>query len=259
MDTSRMTFAQTASRLASAQRQLPACACAAAACLGLLASPTSWANDRPFDVARTAVAEDDDQAWGFSSWLRTHGGTRSLSIEPEYAFSPENGIQLELSRQIDKRGGESGQGAELEFKHLFNQLARDGWAWGVSASLGAQRSADTRRWTPSVTLRWPVSLDVRQLYGGDAGGPILHLNLGAEKARRQSWEALKAVAAEQAITPRWLVFGEWSQQAESRARQAGVRHWIRKEKWAVDVAWHQRSQSGTREGAWLLGMSWFDL
>jgi len=225
----------------------------------LVCTPAALANDRPFDVARTATAEDDDQSWGFSTWARVNRDGRSLSMEPEYAFSPENSIQLELSRQWDRRGAESGLGAEFEFKHLFNQLARDGWAWGLSASLGAQRDQGSRNWNPSVTVRWPVSLDLRALAGGDAGGPLLHLNLGAEKARHAPRQGLKAVAAEQAITPRWLVFAEWSQQADESARQVGVRHWLRKEKWAVDLAWHRRNQGGERDGAWLLGMSWSDL
>ena len=66
---------------------------------------------------------------------------RSLTVEPDYRFDPANSVQIELSRQIDRQGQDTGHEVELEFKHLFNRLARDGWGWGISAALGAERNA----------------------------------------------------------------------------------------------------------------------
>jgi len=99
----------------------------------LLAAGPARANDRPFQVARTAVLEDDEHVWSIESWVQRLGGVRSASLEPEYTFESGTSVQFELTRQLDRHDSETGHEAEIEFKQIFNNVARDGWGWGVSA------------------------------------------------------------------------------------------------------------------------------
>lgn len=112
------------------------------AVLGALCASTAvLANDRPFQVARTAILEDDDdQTWSFESWVQRYGSVRGLSIEPEYNFGAGRSVQVELGRFVDRNDEQTGQEGEVEFKQLFNYIGSDGWAWGVSAAAGVERT-----------------------------------------------------------------------------------------------------------------------
>ena len=216
------------------------------------------ANDRPFESARTAVAEDDVQVWSFESWARRIGPLRSVSVEPEYVFDDENSVQVELTRNVDRHGEETGHEAEIEYKHLFSRLARDGWAWGFSAGLGAERSRDTPRTVKALTLRLPVTLDLGQLTGGDGGETLLHLSPGVHKASnaRRAWTP--AVGAQQLLGRRSLLFAELARQGDERLAQLGLRQWLRREKLGLDIAWQQRRHEGGRSSGWVIGLGWYD-
>ncbi len=226
----------------------------------LAACPPARANDRPFESARTAVAEDDDQVWSFEVWGRQIGRLRSLTVEPDYSFDPANSVQIELTRQLDRQGQDSGHEVELEYKHLFNRLARDGWGWGISAALGAERNASGSART--LALRLPLSVDLGHIgrgADGSASGSLLHLNLGVQKtgsARRQ-WAS--AVAFEQPLPQRSLLFAELARDGAAQLAQVGVRHWLRREKLAIDLAWQQRRGDGERSAGWVAGIGWYDL
>ena len=232
--------------------QLRACAAALlAVCLG------AQANDRPFESARTAVAEDDDQVWSFESWTRNIGPLRSLTVEPDYSFDPANSLQFELTRNVDRRGQDSGQEAEVEYKHVFNRLARDGWGWAASVALGAERSAGHT--VRALTLRLPVSLDLGQLSGAGSGGPLLHLNVGLHMADETRRGASNALAVEQILFKRSLLFAEWAREGPRQLAQLGLRHWVRHDKLALDIAWQQRRADGDRSSGWVAGIGWYDL
>ena len=68
------------------------------------------------------------------NWVRQTGGKKALTIAPEYAFSPDNLLQVEFRRVVDRDNG-NGHEIEIEFKHLFNRIAREGWGWGVVLAL----------------------------------------------------------------------------------------------------------------------------
>ena len=218
------------------------------------------ANDRPFESARTAVSEDDDQVWSFEVWGRQIGRVRSVTVEPDFSFDPANSVQIELTRQLDRQGRDSGHEAELEYKHLFNRLARDGWGWGISAALGAERNAGGSART--LALRLPLSVDLGQIGSGADGiasGSLLHLNLGVQKtgAARHQWAT--AVAFEQPLPQRSLLFAELARDGAAQLAQVGVRHWLRREKLAIDLAWQQRRGDGERSAGWVAGIGWYDL
>jgi len=220
---------------------------------GLLATPVAWANDRPFQVAHTAVLEDDEQVWSFESWGQRLGSVRGLSVEPEYTFAAGTSVQFELSRFTDRRGGETGHEAEVEFKQLFNNVARDGWGWGLSATLAAERTRDSEGTIPSIGIKLPLSIAL-----GDGGG-FLHLNAGVSKARdaRRAW--MGGLGVERELFKRTLFFAELAREGEVTFMQLGARHWLRRDKLAIDFSLQQQRAEGGRASGFIVGLGWYDL
>jgi len=218
-----------------------------------LLSGGACANDRPFQEARTAVLEDEEDIWSIDTWAQRFGKVRALSIEPEYTFGDGNSVQVELTRLSDRAGAQTGHQAEVEFKHLFNNVARDGWAWGVSGALGTARTQGEGK-VQALTFRLPLTVAF-----GDSGG-LVHLNPGWEKASgvRQSW--LAAVGVEQEIARRTVLFAELSRGREQQFGQLGVRYWLRKERVALDFSLqHFRGADGERASGFIFGISLYDL
>ena len=218
-----------------------------------LAAPLASANDRPYQFARTAVLEDDENVWSFESWLQSLGSVRGLSIEPEYTFSAGTSVQFELSRYVDRHDIETGHEIEVEFKHLFNNVARDGWGWGVSATLAAERTQDSGRTIPSVGIKLPLTIAL-----GDDGGYV-HLNAGISKARdtRATWTG--AAGIERELFKRTLCFAELAREGEVTFAQLGVRHWLRRDRLAIDFSVQQRRTDGTQASGVIIGLGWYDL
>jgi hypothetical protein len=210
--------------------------------------------------------EDDDEVFGFETWAQRRGGLRGLSIEPEYAFSPATSLQVELTRWVDRRGGErSGHEAEVEFKHLFNHIARDGWGSGISLGLGREIDhGDGGR--NSAVLRVPLSVALPLPHAG--GGSYLHLNLGLARTQGERRQFTQALAFEHAFSRHATAFAEWTHQGSGQHyAQAGVRHWIKREKISFDVAWQQYRGAGVdgaesparRASGLIVGLGWYDL
>lgn len=219
---------------------------------GMLAAPAAWANDRPFQFARTAVLEDDEQVWSFESWVQRLGSVRGLSIEPEYTFEAGTSVQFELTRFIDRRGAETGHEAEVEFKQVFNNVARDGWGWGVSATLAVERTRENGS-VPSVGIKLPLSIALGE------GGGFLHLNAGIGKARdaRRTWSG--AAGIERELFKRTVFFAELAREGQSTFAQIGVRHWLRRDKLAIDLSLQQQRADGSRASGFIVGLGWYDL
>ena len=222
------------------------------AALVLRASSSAWSNDRPFQQGRTAVMEDDEYVWSIESWAQRYGSVRGLSFEPEYTFGGGFSIQGELTRLKDRSGAETGHEAEIEFKQLFNHIGRDGYGLGLSLALGTARSAAVGT-VRSVALRLPLSIAL------GASGGYLHLNVGAEKASdtRRVWAS--SVAVEHEIYKRTLGFAEFARTGEQKFGQIGVRHWLRKEKLALDFSLQQQRSAGQRASGFILGLGLYDL
>ena len=218
----------------------------------VLAAPPAWANDRPFQVARTAVLEDDEHVWSFESWVQRLGSVRGLSIEPEYTFEAGTSVQFELTRFIDRRGSETGHEAEVEFKQLFNNIARDGWGWGVSATLATERTHENGS-VPSIGIKVPLSIQL-----GDGGG-LLHFNAGISKARdsRRTWTG--AAGIERELFKRTVFFAELARDDGQTFAQVGARHWLRRDKLAIDFSLQQRRADGSRASGFIIGLGWYDL
>ena len=219
----------------------------------VLATPPAWANDRPFQVARTAVLEDDEQVWSFESWVQRLGRVRGLSIEPEYTFDAGTSVQFELTRFIDRRGGETGHEAEVEFKRVFNNVARDGWGWGLSATLAVERTRDSDGSVPSIGIKLPLSIGL-----GDGGG-FVHLNAGISKARdaRRTWSG--AAGIERELFKRTVFFAELAREGQLTFEQVGARQWLRRDKLAIDGSLQRQRADGSRASGFIVGLGWYDL
>jgi hypothetical protein len=228
------------------------CACALLGLLTAFSCGGAWGNDRPFQVARTAVMEDEEQVWSVESWGQRYGTVRGASVEPEYTFSADTSVQFELSRFTDRSGIQTGYESEVEFKHLFNDIHREGWGWGVSAALGAARTHQDGT-TRSLALKLPLSIALGE------GGAYLHLDAGVDKTSgvRPSWSTSAAIERE--FVKNSVVFAELAHQDNSTFLQAGVRHWLRRDKLALDLALQQQRREGQRASGFILGLGWYDL
>jgi len=226
----------------------------------LLASAAgAWCNDRPFQAARTAVMEDDEYTWSIETWAQRFGRVRGLSFEPEYTFGGGFSIQGELTKLKDRDGHETGHEAEVEFKQVFNNIARDGWGVALSAAFGRERLGDEdgEGAVRSVALKLPVSVAL------GASGALLHLNVGTEKSTGHKRQWGSAIAVEHEVYRRTWLIAEFSRSGEEKFAQVGVRHWLRKEKLAIDFTLQQQRRdddgSGRRASGFILGVGFYDL
>lgn len=221
--------------------------------LACLAALPARANDRPFQQGRTAVVEDDDeQTWSFESWVQRYGSVRGLSFEPEYSFTPFTSVQFELSRFVDRAGIETGHDGEIEFKHLFNDIARDGYGWGVSGTFNAERANDEGT-VRTFEFKVPVSISLWE------GEGYLHFNAGVTKASDARRTFAVSAAIEREVYNHTLLFAEVARDGGSKFGQVGVRYWLKREKLAIDFSLQQYRDDGQRSSGFIIGFGWYDL
>lgn len=233
-------------------RVLPA---ALALALFLLAAPRAGAADRPYLVTNSAAAEEDEeQVWAVENWFRqSRRGQRSLTVAPEYSFDPVNSVQMEFRRVLE-RDEAGGHEIELEFKHLFTRIARDGIGFGAVLTLDTERRSGEGPLRRSATsLFLPLTVPV-----GEGAGQI-HLNAGLTWPRGESMRPIGAIAAEAEVWRRTQWFGEWARDAEGALVLSGLRYWIRRERLAVDLAWQREQAEGRVSRGLVLGIAWYDL
>jgi hypothetical protein len=207
------------------------------------------ASDRPYLLTSSAAAEeDDDQVWSFESWWQRAGSRQVFNVAPEYAFDPTTSVQLELSRA---NGGAAA--AEAEVKHLFNHIGRDGWGWGMHLTLAAARGGDESSTQYGASAKLLYSL---ALFDGDA---LLHLNAGLDKARGERREWVASAAFEHQLPWRSFAFAEVGREDRQTLLHAGVRHWIRRERFAVDIGVQQLRGGADKTTGVVIGLAWYDV
>lgn len=219
--------------------------------LALLAPLAAQANDRPFLLTSSAAAEEDDDAvWSVETRWQRVGKARSFSVAPEYAFDPTNSLQAEFTVG---HGGE--RELELEARHLFNHIERDGYGWGLGLSWSSGRDGETGGgWrSQSLSLKLPFSVSFQ---GGDT---LLHLNAGVLKPVGEKREWVASAAVEQRLAWRTSAFAEVGREDHATLLHAGVRHWIQRERLALDVSVLQQRADGQRSGGLVVGLNWYDL
>jgi len=93
--------------------------------------------------------------------------------------------------------------------------------------------------------------------GGNGG--FLHLDAGITKARdeRRTWTG--AVGIERELFKRTVFFAELAREDRQTFAQVGARHWLRRDKLAIDVSLQQRRADGSRASGFIVGLGWYDL
>lgn len=217
-------------------------------------SLAAQAADRPYVFTNSGAAEDDEeQVWSVENWYRKAGRLASLTVAPEYAFSPDDSMQAEFRRVVDRDRG-NGHELEIEYKHLFNRFSRDGWGWGVVAAIDMERP-DGGPWERSaLSLSVPLTWQV-----GPADTSLVHVNLGVAKPREERRAFTAVIAAEHEVWRRTSLFAEIARDREGTLQHAGVRHWIKRERLAVDLAWQRVRSDEVRGSGIVLGIAWYDL
>jgi hypothetical protein len=219
----------------------------------LCAAPAARSADRPYVVTNNAAAEEDEeQVWSVQNWYRQAGSQRSLTVAPEYAFDPVDSLQFEFRRTVDHDLG-NGHEIEVEYKHLFKRIAREGWGWGVVATLDMERPQGGPWKRSALSVSLPVTLQIGE------GPGLVHVNAGVAKPREERRLWTGALAAEHAVYRRTTLFGEWARDADGRLLHGGVRYWIKRERLAVDVAWQRVRSEALRGSGAVLGLAWYDL
>ena len=225
------------------------------ACLPMLGvALCARAADRPWISTNTAAADEDDHGtWAFDAWAERLGALRSAHATAEYTFVPTTSLQVEAVQARDRDAHESTTAVGLEFKHLFNHIARDGYGWGMVAQLGAAKTGAGGWKDDEVGTKVPFTLS---LWDGDGA---LHVNAGLAKPRAERREWTRSVAIERELVKRVTGFAELAREGSSRIEQLGARYWVRREKVVIDLAWQRQRSDGARASGWLLGFGWYDL
>lgn len=231
---------------------------AQAALCGLLlgAAFPLLANDRPFLLTSNAIAEDDDNgAWAMEAWWQKLGPLRALTLAPEYAFNPYHSLQLLLTRIENRDSGDHDHTLEVEYKHVFNQIERDGYGIGAHLSLDTGREGGSR-W------RWQ-RFSARMVYSaplpGTEGDGLLHVNAGLGKPRDARREWIGSLALEHKLPWRNTVFVELGREERQTLWHTGVRHWIKRERLAIDASVQQVRGDGAKHNGVVIGFGWYDL
>ena len=212
------------------------------------------AGDRPYLATHSAAAqEDDDAVWSVESWAQRLGPVRMLSLAPEYAFDPTTSLQFEFSSSRDRSASETAQAVEIEFKHLFNHIDRDGYGWGIAASLGMDKMQGSGWRRGGAMLKLPFTLALWERDGA------LHFNAGLGKERDARRETLFSAAIEYQVARHTTLFAEAARQGNSNLLHGGVRWWLKKERFALDLAWQRVGTPGATDTGAVFGLGWYDL
>jgi hypothetical protein len=212
------------------------------------------ASDRPYLATNSAAAEeDDDNVWSIESWFARSGPQRAFNIAPEYAFNPTTSLQFEFTALRDRDAGTRGQQFELEFKHLFNHIKRDGYGWGAVLALGFEHENGNAWRRGGVSAKLPFTLALWQ------GEGALHLNAGVDKARGDKREWLASVALEREVFKRTTLFAEAVREGETKLIHAGLRWWAKRERIAIDMSALRERGGGERRSGFVLGVGFYDL
>jgi hypothetical protein len=222
-------------------------------CLFFL-SLNTWAGDRPYLATNTAVAEeDDDGVWSVATGLQHVGVNSIASGSVEYAFNPTTSVQFEFTRTRDSDAAATEHEAEIEFKHLFNHIARDGWGWGVSASLIFSRPQDKVWRHGGVAFSVPYSLS---LWDGDG---LLHLNAGFNKPMDDDVQWKASAAIERKVAKHTTLFAELALQGKQALLHSGIRYWVKRDKFAIDASLQRVSSNQQSSKGFVIGFNLFDL
>lgn len=215
------------------------------------------ANDRPFLITSSAAIEDDNEGtWGLESWWQRVGLLRSLTVAPEYNFKPFDSLQVLYTQLNNGTIREPNRNLEVEFKHVFNDIARDGHGWGMHLSLDAANTPGAGWRAECFAARILYTLALASPFS--AGDATLHLNAGIGKSRDQRREWIGSVVFEHRLPWRTHAFVEVGREDRATLLHTGLRHWVKRDGHAVDVGVQQLRGDGRRDGGVVIGFGWYD-
>ena len=219
-----------------------------------LAAPFTVADDRPFLQTSNAVAEDDDEGTlALESWWAGAGPRRVFNLAPEYAFTPFTNLQFRAFTSRDRDSGDRSRGVEAEFKHLFNHIGRDDFGWGVHVSLAVGSDNDSPVHEQGFAAKLIGTLPLLE---GDAK---LHVNAGMGKVRDERREWIGSTAFEYKLPWRTTAFIELGREDRETLVHTGVRHWIKRDRLALDFSFQQQRASSDKSNGLVIGVGWYDL
>jgi hypothetical protein len=67
------------------------------------------------------------------------------------------------------------------------------------------------------------------------------------------------IGIERELFKRTLFFAELAREGEVTFMQIGARHWLRRDKLAIDFSLQQQRADGGRASGFVVGLGWYDL
>jgi hypothetical protein len=121
----------------------------------------------------------------------------------------------------------------------------------LSLSIGNDNGGSVRQQAAAAKL-----IGTLPLRDGDAS---LHANAGKGKERGERREWIGSIAFEHKLPWRSTAFVELGREDRETLLHTGVRHWIKRERLAVDFSVQQLRSGGARENGFVIGIGWYDL
>lgn len=220
------------------------------------------ADDRPFLRTTTAIVEDDDErVFEFSATHQNGKKERSTQLQLGYSFSPTLSVEVELGQDRNKVDEVSSREQGVGVWMSWIDPARDGWGLATKFSAERERESGAERWEkPKYKGVMAFSLPQADK------STWLHANLGTiyrptiEDGQRR-WTSTWSVAAQKELNRRFELFAEAAgvQDRSDQIAQVGVRHWIKREKLALDVGLGRQYAEERRGNFVALTLSVFDI
>jgi len=218
-------------------------------------TPLAHANDRPLLVTTNAMVDEDNAggSWAFESFWQRYGPVKALTVAPEYSFDESKSLQLLFTTYRERNAERPANTLEFEYKHVLNNIARDGYGIGWHLSFTTENASGKGLRSERLAVRGLYTLPLRD------NDTLLHLNLGAGRSRGERGEWIGSVVLEQALPWRTHAFIELGREERTNLIHTGIRHWVKKERFAVDLSWQQQRVEGQRYSGLVLGFGWYDL
>ena len=220
-----------------------------------LAAPLARADDRPFLRTVTAVVEDDDErVFEFSATGVGSKQGHELGLQGGYSISPTLSVEAELGWSRDREEHSTERQIGVGIWHAWVDPAREGW--GLAGKLGSEWDQGAAGQARQRTLRGIVAASLPLL----EKRVWLHANLGVEQRSGDGQVGLWSVAAQANLTRHWQLFAEAADNERREGlSQIGVRHWIRRDKIALDLAIGREHLPGDQRGFVAAGLAFYDL
>lgn len=230
-----------------------------ALCGGLLQA--ARADDRPFLRTGTAIVEDDDERVFETSLTHVSGKKeRSTQWQLGYSFSPTLSLELELGSARDKVNEISAREQGLGLRVAWIDPARQGWGMATKFSAERERESGEEQWNkPLYKAVMAFSLPLAEKTAW------LHANVGMQYQNKESterrWTSLWSLGAQKEISRRFEVFAELAgnQERSDQIAHAGVRHWFKRQKVALDLGLGRQLAPERRDNFVSLNLSVYDI